>query len=109
MPTALRAKKGKGGPKVAILAEYDALPEIGHACGHNLIAAGAPRGAPAPPRARGEPPGGGVFLGTPAEEGGGGKIKLLEAGAFEGFDAAMMFHPYDRTLLTNPALAMARY
>jgi amidohydrolase len=107
--TALRARFGRGGgARVAILAEYDALPEIGHACGHNLIAAGALGAALALHRLGDELPGEVVFLGTPAEEGGGGKIRLIEAGAFEGLDAAMMFHPFDRTLLWNPALAMTR-
>jgi amidohydrolase len=110
LPTALRAragKSGKSGPsgKVAILAEYDALPEIGHACGHNLIAA-AGVGAFLAAAAVAEQTGGEVtLLGTPAEEGGGGKIRLLEAGAFAGLDAAMMFHPFDRDLLAHPALA----
>src|SRR5262245_60836543 len=103
--TALRARIGRGGgPRVAILAEYDALPEIGHACGHNLIAAGA-LGAALALRRAGELPGEVVFLGTPAEEGGGGKIRLIEAGAFDGVDAAIMFHPLDRTLLWHRALA----
>ena len=110
MPTALRARAGKaGGPRVAILAEYDALPEIGHACGHNLIAAGGVgafvAAAAAAERAGGEV----VLLGTPAEEGGGGKIKLIEAGAFEGVDAALMFHPFDRDILVHPFLALATY
>jgi amidohydrolase len=106
MSTALRARRGNGkGPRVAILGEYDALPDIGHACGHNLIAAsavGAFLGAAAvADRAGGEV----VFLGTPAEEGGGGKIKMIEAGVFEGIAAAMMFHPFDRDILAHPALA----
>jgi amidohydrolase len=106
MPTSFRARAGKsGGPRVAILAEYDALPEIGHACGHNLIAAGGVgaflAAAQVAERAGGEV----VLLGTPAEEGGGGKIKLIQAGAFEGIDAAMMFHPFDRDLIAHPALA----
>ncbi len=106
MPTSFRARAGKtGGPRVAILAEYDALPEIGHACGHNLIAMGAVgaflAAAEVAARAGGEV----VLLGTPAEEGGGGKIKLLEAGAFQDLDAAMMFHPFDRDILAHPALA----
>ena len=106
MPTSFRACAGKkGGPRVAILAEYDALPEIGHACGHNLIAAGAV-GAFFGAAAVAEEVGGEVILlGTPAEEGGGGKIKLIEDGAFEGIDAAMMFHPFDRDILAHPALA----
>lgn len=106
MPTALRARRGNPkGPKVAILGEYDALPEIGHACGHNLIATAAVgaflAAASVVDRTGGEV----VFLGTPAEEGGGGKIKMIEAGVFEGIDAAMMFHPFDRDILAHPALA----
>src|SRR5438876_197520 len=80
METALRAKRGNSqGPRVAILGEYDALPEIGHACGHNLIAMSAVgaflAAASVVDRAGGEV----VFLGTPAEEGGGGKIKMIDA------------------------------
>jgi amidohydrolase len=93
---------------VAVLAEYDALPELGHACGHNLIAAGAVGAFLALARS-GSLLGGEVsLLGTPAEEGGGGKIRLLEAGVFEGVDAAMMYHPYDRDLLSHRALASLR-
>jgi amidohydrolase len=107
--TALRARFGRGGgARVAILAEYDALPEIGHACGHNLIAAGALGAALALSRLGDDVPGEVLFLGTPAEEGGGGKIRLVEAGLFEGLDAAMMFHPLDRTVLWQGALAMTR-
>ena len=106
LPTAFRARIGKGsGPRVAVLAEYDALPEIGHACGHNLIAAGAVGAFLALARQASEIAGSVEIVGTPAEEGGGGKIKLLEAGVFEGLDAAMMFHPFDRDLLTHPTLA----
>lgn len=106
MPTALRARRGNSkGPRVAILGEYDALPDIGHACGHNLIAASAVgaflAAASVVEKAGGEV----VFLGTPAEEGGGGKIKMIEAGVFEGLAAAMMFHPFDRDVLAHPALA----
>jgi len=106
LPTALRARIGSGkGPRVAILAEYDALPEIGHACGHNLIATGA-LGAFLSLAAQREAIEGTVeLIGTPAEEGGGGKIRLLEAGVFKGVDAAMMFHPTDRDLLAHPTLA----
>ena len=106
LPTAFRARVGRGGgPRVAILAEYDALPEIGHACGHNLIAGGAV-GAFLGLASVAKDLGGEVLLlGTPGEEGGGGKIKLLEAGAFEGVDAAMMFHPLDRDLLSHSSLA----
>jgi amidohydrolase len=106
MPTSFRAKAGKvGGPRVAILAEYDALPEIGHACGHNLIATSAVGAFLAAAEVAEKVGGEVVLLGTPAEEGGGGKIKLIEAGAFEGLSAAMMFHPFDRDILAHPALA----
>jgi amidohydrolase len=105
-PTAFRAKSGNGqGPRVAILAEYDALPEIGHACGHNLIAGGAVGAFLSLARLGAELPGTVEIIGTPAEEGGAGKIRLIEQGVFEGVDAAMMFHPFDRDLLTHPALA----
>jgi amidohydrolase len=106
LPTALRAQVGMGqAPRVLLLAEYDALPEIGHACGHNLIA-GASLGAfLALARQRSEIGGSLELLGTPAEEGGGGKIRLLEAGTFAGADAALMFHPLDRNILVHPSLA----
>jgi amidohydrolase len=106
--TALASRFGAGEARVAILAEYDALPGIGHACGHNLIAAGALGAALALAKVKDQLPGEVLLLGTPAEEGGGGKIKLLEAGLFAGLDAAIMYHPLDRTLLRHPALAMTR-
>jgi amidohydrolase len=106
MDTALRAKKGNPkGPRVAILGEYDALPDIGHACGHNLIAMSAVGAFLAAAKVVDRSGGEVVFLGTPAEEGGGGKIKMIEAGVFEGLSAAMMFHPFDRDILAHPALA----
>jgi amidohydrolase len=96
-----------GGPCVALLAEYDALPEIGHSCGHNLIATAAlgaglalfELGAGLPGRVR--------LLGTPAEERGGGKERMARRGAFEGVDAAMMVHPAGVDLATMPCLAIA--
>ncbi len=105
LATALRSRAGVPGARVAILAEYDALPEIGHACGHNLIAAGAVGAYLAVAPLAAELRGTVEIVGTPAEEGGGGKITLLEAGVFEGVDAAMMFHPFDRDILAHPALA----
>jgi amidohydrolase len=106
LATAFRARAGGAkGPRVAILAEYDALPVIGHACGHNLIAAGALGAFLALARQGAALPGTIEIVGTPAEEGGGGKIRLLERGIFEGVDAAMMFHPFDRDLLAHFALA----
>jgi len=108
LETAFRARVGSGSPKVAILAEYDALPEIGHACGHNLIAGSAVGAFIALARQAAKLPGSVEIIGTPAEEGGGGKIKLLKAGVFEGVDAAMMFHPFDRDILAHPALCSMR-
>ncbi len=106
LATAFRARAGSpNGPRVAILAEYDALPVIGHACGHNLIAAGALGAFLALARQGAALAGTIEIVGTPAEEGGGGKIRLLEKGVFEGVDAAMMFHPFDRDLLAHYALA----
>ena len=105
MATAFRARAGKGSPRVAILAEYDALPAIGHACGHNLIAAGAVGAFVAAATVVEKTGGEVVLLGTPAEEGGGGKIAMIEGAAFEGVDAALMFHPFDRDLLAHRTLA----
>ena len=92
------------GPTVAVLAEYDALPEIGHGCGHNLIAMAA-MGAALGLKANAQDlPGTVMVIGTPAEEGGGGKIRLLEAGVFEGVDATLSSHPFsNRTII--PAAA----
>jgi amidohydrolase len=109
METAFRARAGsKSGPRIAVLAEYDALPEIGHACGHNLIAGAAVGAFLALARQAPALAGSIELVGTPAEEGGGGKIRLLKGGAFEGVDAAMMFHPFDRDVLAHPALATMR-
>ena len=105
LATSFRATLGSGGPTIAILAEYDALPEIGHACGHNLIATGALGAFLALAAQREALPGTIALIGTPAEEGGGGKIRLIEAGVFQGVDAAMMFHPFDRDLLAHDTLA----
>jgi len=80
-------------PTVALLAEYDALPKIGHGCGHNLIAAASLGAAVALRRILGDEAGGLALVGTPAEEGGGGKVRLAESGVFNEMDAAMMFHP----------------
>jgi amidohydrolase len=105
LPTAFRARAGSGSPRVAVLAEYDALPGVGHACGHNLIATAAVGAFVAAATVARTVGGEVILLGTPAEEGGGGKISMLEAGTFEGIDAAMMFHPFDRDLLAHTTLA----
>lgn len=93
METAFRASAGSGSPAIAIFCEYDALPGIGHACGHNLIAAAGVAAAIGMRAALGEGNGEVVVLGSPAEEGGGGKIYMLREGALDGIDAAMMVHP----------------
>ncbi len=93
------------GPTIALLCEYDALPEIGHACGHNIIAA-APIGAGLVLRPLfDQHPGTLKIIGTPAEEYGGGKIKMLRAGVFEGIDVAMMIHPSTRHMTERSSLA----
>jgi amidohydrolase len=93
LPTAFRAAAGTTGPTVAVCCEYDALPVVGHACGHNIIAT-AGLGAGLAAAALADELGGRVvILGTPAEEGGGGKIMMIDAGAFTEVDAAMMVHP----------------
>src|SRR2546427_6301078 len=96
--TAFRATIEMGeGPTVAILCEYDALPAIGHACGHNAIAtAGAGAGARLAAVRDKLPKGRIHVIGTPAEEGGGGKVKLIQAGVFTDVDAAMMVHGFDQ-------------
>ncbi len=93
LPTAFRATAGSGTPTVAVLSEYDALPGIGHACGHNLIATSGVATGLAAAEVLGEGDGTIVVIGTPAEERGGGKVDLIRAGAFDGVDAAMMMHP----------------
>ncbi|MEZ5142738.1 MAG: M20 family metallopeptidase [Acidimicrobiales bacterium] len=106
VPTAFRAATGSTGPVVAVCCEYDALPGIGHACGHNVIAA-AGLGAGLAAAALAEEVGGRiVILGTPAEEGGGGKVALLDRGAFDGVDAAMMVHPAGADLRSMAAIAV---
>ena len=108
--TAFRASFETGaGPTLAILCEYDALPEVGHACGHNVIAAaGAGAGAALMTARDRLPPGRIMVIGTPAEEKGGGKGRLVDAGLFEEVDAAMMIHGFDRTLLHQDLLGVVR-
>jgi len=104
--TAFAARAGQVGPTVAVLCEYDALPGLGHACGHNIIAA-AGLGAGLAAAALAEAAGGRVVvLGTPAEEGGGGKIELVRAGALDGVDAALMVHPAGNELTRMDTIAV---
>lgn len=107
LPTAFRAVAGSGRPVVAILAEYDALPGIGHGCGHNIIATTA-AGAGIGVRSVVDELAGSVqVIGTPAEEVYGGKVAMIRAGAFEGLDAAIMTHPGTRDTVAAKALACA--
>jgi amidohydrolase len=106
LPTAVEARAGSGPLSIVICAEYDALPGIGHACGHNLIAASAV-GAGLALAAVADDLGISVtVLGTPAEEGGGGKVFLLERGAFDQAHAAMMVHPWPEDRLEATCLAV---
>jgi amidohydrolase len=107
LPTAFRARRAspKEGPTIAFLAEYDALPDLGHACGHNLIGTSSTGAALAMLAVLDSLPGTITLIGTPAEEKGGGKIILLEAGIFESVDIAMMVHPSTKTMTTRTSLA----
>jgi amidohydrolase len=108
--TAFRATLETGeGPTIAILCEYDALPQIGHACGHNVIAtAGVGAGAGLAAVRDRLPKGRVQVIGTPAEEGGGGKVKLIAGGVFEGVDAAIMVHGFDRWIGHSDLLGITR-
>lgn len=104
--TAFEATAGTEGPEILVLLEYDALPGIGHGCGHNIIAA-AGLGAGLATAKLATALGGRVrILGTPAEEGGGGKIYMARRGAFSSGDAAMMVHPADADLVRMHSIAI---
>lgn len=106
LDTAFVARAGGAGPHVAVICEYDALPEIGHACGHNVIAA-AGLGAGLAAAVLADELGGRIsIIGTPAEEGGGGKQYMLERGAFDGVNAAMMVHPANHELVRMNTIAV---
>jgi amidohydrolase len=106
-PTAFVATRRNGtGPTVAFLAEYDALRGLGHGCGHNLIATASTGAGIALADALDGLRGRVLVIGTPAEEGGGGKIRLINAGIFQEVDAAMMFHPDTKTQVLHWALAV---
>ncbi|MGI8776877.1 MAG: M20 family metallopeptidase [Acidimicrobiales bacterium] len=110
LETALVAQAGLSAadaPAVAVLCEYDALPRIGHACGHNIIAAAGLGAGIAAAAVAGEAGGRLVVLGTPAEEGGGGKVVMGDRGAFDGVAAAMMVHPAGLDLTEPEAIAIA--
>ncbi|MFQ5416874.1 MAG: M20 family metallopeptidase [Myxococcota bacterium] len=108
LETAFEAEFGAdAGPCVALLAEYDALPDIGHACGHNLIAAASVGAGLALARVANGLPGRVRILGTPGEERGGGKELMAREGAFDSVDAALMIHPAGVNLVNMPCLCMS--
>lgn len=104
-----RKKSDKPGPSIAFLAEYDALPGIGHACGHNIIGTTSVAAAIALSKVLDDTGGEAVVFGTPAEEGGpngSAKGSFVKHGLVEGIDAALMVHPNSETRLTSPSLAV---
>lgn len=109
LPTAVRGRLtgglGADGPRVGVLAEYDALPGLGHGCGHNTMAASGVGAAIALAAVRDAWAGEVVFLGTPAEERGSGKDIMIRDGLFEGLDAALLYHPCDRNHVETAPLA----
>jgi amidohydrolase len=105
MPTAFKAIYGKGKPVIAFLAEYDALPKMGHACGHNLIATSAVAAGIATKLAVDEFGGSIMVFGTPAEEGDAGKAIMAKKGVFDGLDAVMITHPGSSSHIIISALA----
>lgn len=111
LPTAFRARAGSGPLHIAICAEYDCLPGIGHACGHNIIAASSVGAALAAAKVADELGLTISVIGTPAEEVGnaGGKILLLERGAFDGIHAAMMVHPAPFDMLHAKIIAASMF
>jgi amidohydrolase len=108
LPTAFRAWTGSSdGPAIGIICEYDAVPGLGHGCGHNLIAASAVGVLLALEPIADGLPGRVVVIGSPAEEGGGGKIVMVQRGAYDGLAAVLQTHPCDRHRLSGPTIGMA--
>jgi len=105
LPTAFQATYGQESPRIALLAEYDALPKLGHACGHNIIGVSAVGAGVAAKHAVDQLGGTIVVMGTPGEEVLGGKIDLVKTGAFKEVDVAMIVHPDTRNMPTEEALA----
>ncbi|WP_341182198.1 M20 family metallopeptidase [Niallia sp. FSL K6-0077] len=108
LPTAFKATfdSGKAGPVIGYMAEYDALPELGHACGHNLIGTMGIAAGIGLSKVLSETGGKVIVYGTPAEETKGGKVTMAEAGIFEELDVAMMVHPLDNYMTSGDSLAM---
>jgi amidohydrolase len=109
LATAFRATSGTGRLHIALCAEFDALPDVGHACGHNIIAASSLGAAIGLAEVADEIDATVVLLGTPSEEGGGGKIDLIDAGYFDGVHAAMMVHPWPEDHLSATCLAVDHF
>ena len=114
MPTAFQADlAGKAPwPRIAILGEYDALPEIGHGCGHNIIGTSAVGAAIALKEVIADLPGSAVLFGTPCEEstaeGAGGKVPMVQQGLFDEVDASIMMHPSTQNIMSIRASLAAR-
>ena len=109
LPTAFRATKGSGELHVVYCAEFDALPDVGHACGHNIIAASSLGAAIGLAAVADELDVTVILLGTPSEEGGGGKIDLINAGYFDDVHTAMMVHPFPFERLDAHCLAVDHF
>ncbi len=111
LDTAFKASFGNEGPSFCFMSEYDALPDIGHACGHNLIAGGALAAGITFKNIlkKDNIPGRIVIMGCPAEEGKGGKLPLIKENAFAGIDAALICHPYNKTLTECGWLSVSRF
>jgi amidohydrolase len=107
LETAFKATLGDSRPRVGIMAEYDALPEIGHGCGHNIIGTAAVGAGVALASIIKEIGGTVVIFGTPAEEGGNGKELMAKQGAFNDIDAGMMIHPFNGDFLYNNTLTVS--
>ncbi len=111
LPTSFDATTGNGSPHIAILSEYDALPQIGHACGHNLIMSSALAAGIAVKNImeKFNLPGTLHIIGTPGEEAKGGKVIMIDQGVFDGIDCALICHPYSATLPDQGMLAVSRF
>lgn len=102
-----RRRGDRGGPVVAFMGEYDALPEVGHGCGHNLMCSSSAGAAIAAAEVLGDGFAGEIrFIGTPAEEAGNGKVLLIQAGVFDDVDVALQIHPSDRDSVEIATLAI---
>ncbi len=111
LETAYKASFGNGSPVFCIMSEYDALPEIGHACGHHLICSSALASGLALKEImeKHSIPGTIVVMGTPGEEGYAGKVIMIKEGAFKGIDAAIISHPFDKTITDPGCLSVSRF